>query len=121
MADSVCVAVTILAGSITCRPVAPAATSTEKLSVAPFQDSDLNDEPFLPSSHSSNWRAEMTGTPRVCADATIIFAVSDAASSACIAAVKTPGIRRSEARYRAARPRSSGSPDPHPSLICVAA
>src|SRR5215213_8603432 len=82
------------AGTIACRPLAPAPTAIENDSrLLPFQVIALNDEPLRPSSHSSICRAVITGTDRACADARIASEPvwpSDGLKSVCMLAVKAP-------------------------------
>jgi hypothetical protein len=51
-----------LVGSIAVKFRAPAACVMVKLNVLEFQDSEPNDEEFLPSSHVSSCSDEMMGT-----------------------------------------------------------
>src|SRR3989442_10895512 len=60
-----------LAGTKARNPLAPTPGLIVKRSVWPLQATIANVEPLRASSHSSIWRAEMTGTCRACADATI--------------------------------------------------
>ena len=55
-------------GSIACRLRAPVACVMLKLRVFPLQLIEPKEEELRPSSHVSNCKAEMMGTPRLWAD-----------------------------------------------------
>ena len=56
------------AGNMARSPFAPEPTLIVKVSADPFHASDENDEPLRPSSQVSNCAAEISGTPRDCAE-----------------------------------------------------
>src|SRR5262249_37084065 len=79
-----------LIGTRICRPVAPLAGATLKVSRLAPNAIGPNIEPFRASSHVSICFAETIGTPRLCAAVTIASEPADAIASVCMFAVNTP-------------------------------
>ena len=78
------------AGTITCKPLAPAPMETVKESVSVFQLSDSKAEPLRPSSQVNIWRPETTGTLLLWAAAMMASEPGELKISECILAVKAP-------------------------------
>ncbi len=64
-------------GSMPCRPTASAPRDTVNVSTPPVHVDPPNDDALRASSQVSIWRAETTGTPWACADATTASAATE--------------------------------------------
>ena len=79
-----------LAGTMASRPRALASATSEKLRLPALAVTFPNEEPLRPSSQSSIWAADTTGTPRSWAEATMSLAFTWSPWSECMLAVTTP-------------------------------
>src|SRR5580765_496579 len=77
-------------GTITWSPSAPVAFDTLKIRMLLLHVMEPNDELLRPSTQVNSCLAEMIGTLRAFAAATIASDPADVATSVCMLAVKTP-------------------------------
>ena len=77
-------------GSIACSPLAALAAAMWNVSVPPTRERLLKEDALRPSVHSSSCRAEMIGTPRLCAASTMSSCIASVSPSEWMFATKAP-------------------------------